>query len=162
MASSLASIADVRRLVRHQAAAFAATCVDFTAMIALVELAGVRPGIATFLSAAAGGATNFVITRIWAFRSLHTGSIHGQATRYALASAGGALLNAVLLELALAIVALPYVLLRVVVSFLVGVLYTYPVHSMFVFRLSPRSTRGSKAVPRPLDAADLPAAERAR
>ncbi len=125
---------DVRLLGRHQVAALLATGVDFAVMIALVELVKLAPPVATVLAAMCGGVANFTIGRTWAFRDLHTGSLAGQASRYAVASLGGALLNGLLLAALLAIVSLPYVLARVVVSALVSLAYTYPVHTRFVFR----------------------------
>lgn len=126
---------DLRLLGRHQAAALLATCADFAIMIALVELARLAPPLATVLSAVAGGAVNFALSRAWAFRALHRGTLTGQAARYAVVSLGGALLNGAVLAAVLAVVSAPYVLARVGVSVLVSVLYTYPLHTRVVFRL---------------------------
>jgi putative flippase GtrA len=144
---------DLRLLGRHQIAAAAATAVDFATMIALVELAGMHPPFATVLSASAGGVTNFTLGRLWAFRSIHRGSLGSQAARYALVCAGGALLNGSFLAAVLAVVqgASPpldsqlYVFVRAVVSLLVSLAYTYPMHARFVFRATrgPHSTRTS-------------------
>lgn len=126
---------DLRLLGRHQAAALLATCADFAIMIALVELARLAPPLATVLSAVAGGAVNFALSRAWAFRARHRGTLAGQAARYAVVSLGGALLNGAVLAAVLAVVSAPYVLARVGVSVLVSVLYTYPLHTRVVFRL---------------------------
>lgn len=126
------SFFDLALLGRHQVAAFAATAVDFTAMIAFVELAGLAPPLATILSAILGGVSNFTLSRVWAYRDRHDGAIPGQAFRYAVVSLGGALLNGALVAL-LSVV--PYVFARILVSALVSVLYTYPLHTRFVFRV---------------------------
>jgi putative flippase GtrA len=127
-----------RLLGRHQVAAAAATAVDFGGMIALVEGFHFDPGVATLLSAAAGAVTNFLLARTWAFRQLHTGTASSQALRYALISAGGALLNATLLHLVLRFVDVPYPLVRAVVAVGVGLTYNYPLHRRVVFRVSAR------------------------
>lgn len=125
---------DVRLIGRHQVAALLATGVDFAVMIALVELVHLPPPVATVLAAICGGVASFTLGRTWAFRDVHTGSLAGQASRYAAASLGGALLNGLLLAALLAVVPLPYVLARVAVSALLSLAYTYPVLTRFVFR----------------------------
>lgn len=129
-----ARLLDLQLLGRHQLAAAIATLVDFLSMIALVELAGVAPPYATLLSAMVGGITNFTIGRTWAFRDRHRGSVGSQAARYAVVCAGGALLNASVLGAVLAIAEPPYVVARAVVSVLVSLVYTYPLHARFVYR----------------------------
>ena len=132
---SSARLLDLRLLGRHQIAAAVATLVDFISMIALVELAGAAPPYATLLSATAGGITNFTLGRTWAFRARHRGSVASQAARYAFVCAGGALLNASVLGAILAISEPPYIAARAVVSILVSLAYTYPLHARFVYRV---------------------------
>ncbi len=133
--ASPARLLDLWLLGRHQIAAALATAVDFGVMVALVELVNAPPPVATLLSASAGGVTNFLLGRTWAFRARHRGTFASQAVRYAVVCAGGALLNASLLGALLAVVAPPYVVARILVSFLVSVAYTYPMHTRFVFRV---------------------------
>lgn len=132
-----AALLDARLVMRHQIAAFATTVADFTVMVLLVELAMLPPPIATVLSAIFGGAFNFSLSRIWAYRRQHRGGLGSQARRYAATSLGGALLNGILLALVLAAVELPYPIARMLVAFAVSLLYTYPMHARFVFRLEP-------------------------
>lgn len=132
---------DLRLLGRHQVAAAIATGVDFGLMIALVELARIPPAPATFLSAIGGGLTNFALSRAWAFRARHEGSLSSQAGRYAAVSLGGALLNALLLGAVLRAVQLSYVVVRALVSLAVSVLYTFPMHTRVVFRVGAKSER---------------------
>lgn len=141
-----ASLLDLRLLGRHQASAAIATAVDFGAMVALVELVRVSPPFATLLSALCGGVTNFLLSRAWAFRSIHRGSTSAQAMRYAMVCAGGALLNASILRAVLAIGDVSYVAARIAISVLVSVAYTYPLHTQFVFRAT---GRGEASEPSP-------------
>jgi putative flippase GtrA len=119
----------------HQLAAAFGTSVDFASMVALVELVGLAPPAATILSAIGGAATNFVLSRGWVFRRRHRGTLQAQVLRYGAASAGGAVLNALLLLFILrADASVPYALARLVVAMVVSVSYTYPTHALFVFR----------------------------
>lgn len=136
MSSRLARLLDPRLLGRHQAAAAIATCVDFSVMIALVELGSAPPAVAAVLGAVAGGITNFAISRKWAFAARHSGSFTSQALRYAVVSFGGALLNGGLVEVALLATPLSYLLARTIGAALVSVFYTYPLHTRVVFRVA--------------------------
>ncbi len=130
-----ASLFSASLLARHQLAAVAATVVDFGVMIALVELARTSPPLSTFCSALIGGVTNFTLSRTWAYRRAHEGSVTSQGIRYAVVSCGGALLNAVLLGGVLRMLAFPYTFVRAGVAVLVSVFYTYPMHTRVVFRV---------------------------
>lgn len=132
-----ASLLDASLLGRHQVAAALATAVDFLAMIALVELAHRSPPVATVGSAVLGGVVNFGLSRGWAYRERHAGTLSSQASRYAIVSLGGALLNAGLLAMILTTVEAPYPAARVVAAVAVSVLYTYPMHTRVVFRVGP-------------------------
>jgi putative flippase GtrA len=125
-------------VLRHQIAAAIATGADFTVMVLLAELARVASPIAAVLSALVGGAVNLTLTRRWAFRGRHDGSLGSQVVRYAIVSSGAALLNGALLAVALHLVDVWYPIARAVVAFTIGVLYTFPLHARFVFRIVPR------------------------
>lgn len=129
------SRASGRLLVRHQVAAGLGTAADFATMIALVELLGLSPPTATVFSAIAGGVANFGLSRGWAFRRAHEGSVGSQGLRYALVSFGGAQANAGLLALVLHATLFPYPAARAAVAVVVSLLYTYPLHTRFVFRV---------------------------
>lgn len=131
-----ARLLDPNLLGRHQVAAMLASAVDFLTMIALVELGPFSPPVATVGSAMLGGATNLLLSRHWAYRARHEGTFASQASRYALVSFGGALLNGALLAIVLAFVRVPYPAARVVVAVAVSVFYTYPLHTRFVFRVA--------------------------
>lgn len=123
----------VTTFLRHQAASVAATVVDFGTMIVLVELQVLRADFATLVGALLGAITNFTIARIWAFKAGGE-PLGAQAARYAVVSGASACLNA-LGEYALAHRwGMPYVTSRIVVAFLVSVLWNFPAHRNFVFR----------------------------
>ena len=122
---------NLRTLGRHQLAAAAATLVDFTMMIATVELGLASPVIATGVGAASGAITNFTVSRHWAFTGAATGAADRQAVRYVLVSAGSLLLNMA------GVYALrgraPYPIARMAIAILVSLGWNFPLHRHFVF-----------------------------
>jgi putative flippase GtrA len=106
------------------------------------ELFGIDPVLATVFGATCGGLANFQLGRNWVFGGARDGRVFGQALRYACVSLGCVVLNA----LGMGLVRLwvgpeSYVLQRVVVSLLVGVLWSYPAQRWLVFSVRP-SGRG--------------------
>src|SRR5436190_1504705 len=71
--------------MRHNLASMAATVVDYSVMVTLVEAAGFRPVAATAVSAFCGALTNFTLGRFFTYRVNDTPVI-GQTFRYALVS----------------------------------------------------------------------------
>lgn len=122
-----------RTLGRHQLGAIAATLVDFGTMIALVESAGLSPEAATPIGAVLGAVTNFTLGRAWIFRR-HTGHWTAQASRYALVSAASAGWNTLGEQLVHGMAHVQYVAARAFVSFLVSLLWNFPMQRAFVFR----------------------------
>lgn len=122
----------VATFLRHQANSLVATAVDFSLMIALVNIAGVSPTVATAFGAACGACVNFLLGRIWVFRATD-GTAIPQAGRYALVSAGSLLLNTMAMHIFTGVLHVPYVAARVVISFVVSVLWNFPLQRTFVF-----------------------------
>jgi putative flippase GtrA len=122
-----------RTLGRHQLGAIAATLVDFATMIALVEGTGLSPEAATPIGAVLGAGTNFTLGRAWIFRR-HTGHWAAQASRYALVSAASAGWNTIGEQLMHGMGHVQYVAARAMVSFVVSLLWNFPVQRAFVFR----------------------------
>ena len=122
-----------RTLARHQLGAIAATVVDFATMIVLVESAHLSPEAATPVGAVLGAVTNFTLGRAWIFRR-HTGHWSAQAWRYALVSAASAGWNTLGEQLVHGMAHVQYVAARAFVSFLVSLLWNFPMQRAFVFR----------------------------
>jgi putative flippase GtrA len=122
-----------RTLLRHQLGSIVASIVDFSTMIALVELLATPPTAATALGASMGGVTNFSLGRFWIFRR-HRGGIAGQGLRYALVSAASAMLNAGGEHLLHDLARVQYVAARFVVAATVSLVWNFPLQRRFVFR----------------------------
>jgi putative flippase GtrA len=119
-------------LLRHQAGSVVATIVDYTVMIGLVSVAGAAPTAGTAIGAASGGAVNFLLGRRWIFRS--TGAHAApQAGRYAIVSFGSLVLNTCGVHVLADILHYHYVAARLAVSFLVSLLWNFPLQRTFVF-----------------------------
>ena len=125
-------------LFRNATAGALATAADFAAVLALVELAGFHPGVATLLGCGIGGVINFLVNRLWAFDSSRP--TIGMAARYAFVSASSAGFNAGLVALLLLLPGVPYVAIWWPVRGLVFLLWNYPLHRDYVFVASPVAT----------------------
>lgn len=133
-----------RTFRRHQLSAFVATGVDFAIMTSSHELFGIDPVLATAVGATCGGVTNFQLGRHWVFGGARDGRVVGQALRYACVSLGCVVLNALGMGLVRIWVGpQSYVLQRVVVSLLVGFLWSYPAQRWLVFTVRPAARASS-------------------
>jgi putative flippase GtrA len=118
---------------RHQLASFAATGVDYLLMIFVVSALGGGPVLGTVLGALCGAITNFTLGRHFTFRATARGA-HEQAARYVVVSSGSLLWNAVGEHVLAVVLGVNYVIARVVVGLLVGLLWNFPMQRYFVFR----------------------------
>jgi putative flippase GtrA len=106
-------------------------------MIALVQSGLLEPVPATAVGATVGGLFNFMLARAWIFPE-HSGSVAGQASRYAAVSAGSAALNVLGEHLVHQRAHVQYVIARSLVAVAVSLLWNYPLHRRFVFGASER------------------------
>ncbi len=128
---SKGAIARVFEWVRYHISSLVATGVDFTAMIASVELLRLSPVLGTVIGAALGGVTNFLMGRHFTFRSRQR--VSGQALRYALVSGTSLGLNALGEHLFVSFLPARYVLGRILVATTVNNVWNYPMQRFFVF-----------------------------
>ncbi len=117
-------------LLRSALAGAVATAGDFGAVLALVEVVGLHPAVATLVGCALGGAINFSVNRCWTFQL--RGPALGTALRYGLVWATSAGLNSGLV-FALILPALPYAAVWWPVRALVYLLWNFPLHRDYVF-----------------------------
>ena len=117
---------------QHQISAAAATAVDFAVMIVCKSGLGLTPAMATAIGSLFGAVISFTLGRRWVFQSAH-GDIRGQALRYAFVSTLSLIFNSRGEKLFVAL-GLNYILARVLLSVVVGMLWNFPMHRYFVFR----------------------------
>ncbi len=132
------------QLLRSALTGAVATGIDFAIVDGLVRGAAMFPGLATLFGAAVGAVVNYMMNRLWAFRSrAHPGS---EIVRYALVSAGAAVLNAGLVSL-LVTAQVPYRPAWIVVRAAVFVGFTFLLLRGFVFRRAKPEASGVDAPP---------------
>jgi putative flippase GtrA len=125
-----------RQVFRVAACGLASTGIDVLALIALVELARLPPGLAAFLSAATGAVLNFTGNKLWAFGDASPLDAR-QFAAYALVCVGSWSFVALLVH-ALCAVGTPYLAAKAVSAVLVFAAWSYPVQARYVF---PRPVR---------------------
>ena len=134
------------RLLRSGAAGLLATLADLAALTALVHVAKLEPRIASAPALALGMVVMFFAQRKLAFRS--RGHVGKQAVLFALVQLGGFLLTLALFDLGLRFIPSAqhyYVPLRLVVSNLVWLAYSFPLwHLVFRERQSLAKLAGAE------------------
>ena len=122
--------------LKAQLAAITGSAVDFLIYALMVQLTGNSPAmvsLATAEGAVSGGVINFLIARKWVFNEgQHKARV--QIARYILVWAGSILLNSLGMYLLTYFTTLNYMVARILVSVLVGVLYNYFLQKRFVFK----------------------------
>ena len=121
--------------MRHHATAIAATTVDYSVMVAAVELVGLGPVPATAIGALGGAITNFTMNRRFTYRAVGVRA-SSQAWRYALVSAASLGLNTLGEFLFHSVLGVQYLAARVVTSLIVSNGWNYPLQRYFVFQNS--------------------------
>ncbi len=119
--------------IKAQAASLTATVVDFAVTIILKEWFQCWYLLASVLGTLSGGIVNFTMNRRWVF-SARDKKIHFQAIKYLLVWVG----NLVLVSAGVFILTnyggFSYLVSKITVSLLVGILYNYVLQKRFVFK----------------------------
>lgn len=118
---------------RAWVAAAAATLVDYGTFAVLVQGVGAYPGTSTATGAFFGAITNFVINRLWTFKSREN-SLWVEVPRYAAISLTSLLLNTGGVILLVDGLKWNPMLGRILVGVLVSLCWNLPLHRYFVFR----------------------------
>lgn len=129
----------MRQMAAAGAGGVAATAVDVTTLVLLVEH-GTAVALAAFIAASLGAAVGFSLNKYIAFRDRSPISLE-QCSRFALVAVATALLMAGAMQLAVTLGA-PYLVAKLVCSALVFVAWTYPAQRRLVFRHRPRLSPG--------------------
>lgn len=122
-----------RQLWGAQAAALAATGIDFTVLIVCVEVFGIPYQIGTGIGATVGAVSNFLMGRHWIFRAT-SGDVRGQAIRYAIAASCSLVLNWSGVVGLTESIHTPYWVSRVIIAAVVAIFFNFPMQRWFVFR----------------------------
>jgi phosphatidylglycerophosphate synthase len=134
-------------IFRWATASGVATAADFAVMHALVSLDVFAPWWATALGAAAGGAINFTINRLWSFES--NGKVAGEAGRYIVVSTTSAMINAGGVYVLLLLPGIDFRFVWLVVRGLVMAAWNYPLQRGYVFTVPAESNSEQPRVQTP-------------
>ena len=122
--------------LKAQLAAVIGSVADFLIYALIVHLTGSSPAmvsLATAEGAVSGGIVNFLIARKWVFNEGQNNA-GVQMARYILVWAGSIVLNTAGMYVVSYFTTINYMIARILVSVLVGVLYNYFLQKRFVFK----------------------------
>ncbi len=125
--------AEIGRFLRANLSSTAATGVDWL-LVTVLTWGGIHYLASAAVGAAAGAITDFLMKRHWAFDRSAKGGLHAEGLRYLAVSGtslGWNLLVAYALVDGLGLPAVPGV---IAASVVVGAIWNYPLHRLFVFR----------------------------
>jgi putative flippase GtrA len=118
--------------VKAQASSLIASLFDFLTTVVCKEFFYLWYVVANIIGTIVGGATNFVLGRVWVFHKKEK-SAPKQILRYILVWSGNAFLNTAGVFLVTHYIGLSYIISKIIVSFLVGISYNYILQKKFVF-----------------------------
>jgi putative flippase GtrA len=124
---------NIYTLLRFNTSAIAATAVDYTLFLFLLEVMHIWYLLASFVGLVMGGFTAFLLERSWAFKR-KDGKISGQAIRYLMVWTTSIILNTAGLYLIVRFLDMQYIVAKVTISIIVGIGFNFLMHKYFVFK----------------------------
>lgn len=110
-----------------------ATISDYAVSLSMFHLLSFKEVISTTIGSCCGAIVSFFMNRIWAFKS-REGRLRNQAIKYLVALGLSVFLNALGVYLFTITTDLPFVVERILVTIIVGVLVNYQMFKHFVFK----------------------------
>ena len=120
--------------IRSVSVSVAATLSDYLLSFILHYGFNVEEVIATTIGSVNGAFVSFYLNRWWAFKS-SSGELRSQAVRYIATLIFSILLNSLGVYLLENYTTVPFVIMRILVTGLVGVFINYPLYKHFVFKV---------------------------
>ncbi|GEM_PF-1482870 len=121
-----------RELVTAGFGGVAATIVDVSVLVLLVEVIGLSIPVSAFLASGAGAVMNFVLNKYIAFRDRSPITVQ-QVVRFGAVAVATALLMALAMKLVAVELGVPYVVAKLLCAVTVFMLWTYPAQRKLVF-----------------------------
>ena len=119
--------------IKAQAASLTATVVDFSVTIILKEWFRCWYLLASIIGTVSGGVVNFLMNRSWVFGSKDK-KIHFQAFKYLLVWLGNLVLVSGGVFLLTNYGGFSYLVSKITVSVIIGIVYNYVLQKRFVFK----------------------------
>ncbi len=123
---------NARELLTAGFGGIAATIVDVSFLVLLVEAIGLSIPVSAFLASGAGAAMNFVLNKYVAFRDRSPITLH-QLARFGAVAVATALLMALAMKLVAVELGVPYVVAKLLCAVTVFIIWTYPAQRRLVF-----------------------------
>jgi putative flippase GtrA len=124
---------NARELVTAGFGGIAATCVDVSVLVLLVEVIGLSIPVAAFLASTAGAVMNFVLNKYIAFRDRSPITFQ-QVARFGVVAVATALLMALAMKIVAVELGVPYVVAKMLCAVTIFMIWTYPAQRKLVFR----------------------------
>ena len=123
----------MRTFLKANIAAIIASCCDFGITVFFKQICRIDAVLASILGTILGGIINFLIGRIWVFRSIQTPFFH-QGRKYLLTWFGNLVLNSTGVYVLIKMMGVHYLFAKIATAITVAVGYNYPVQKKYVFK----------------------------
>ena len=123
----------MRTFLKANIAAIIASCCDFGITVFFKQICRIDAVLASILGTILGGIINFLIARIWVFKSIQT-HLFDQGKRYLLTWFGNLVLNAAGVYVLIKMIGVHYLFAKIATAITVAVGYNYPVQKKYVFK----------------------------
>jgi len=129
---SEAKVPFFQSLIKSQLGSFLATIFDFTSLYLLTEWVGIYYVISSGIASGIGAVVGFIVQRNWAFR--RTDKAWGfQAIKYGLVSLLILVLNMGGIYLFTEYFSFQYMVSKVIIAFIIGLLVSFPLFRYYVY-----------------------------
>lgn len=118
--------------IRSQAASIIATFIDFGIFLLCLHIFSIWYVASTAIGGFAGAVTHFLLGRHWSFEAAD-GELHAQSFRYALVAVASLGVNAAGVYGLTDGLGVPATASKLILSFLTGVFFNFPLHRWYVF-----------------------------
>lgn len=127
------NIGQLSSFYRYNIVALTSTAVDFSVLIFFTEVLQFWYLFSAFLGAFVGGVTGFILGRNWVFKKKED-MLSTQAIRYLLVWVSSILLNTIGLYLVVEFIGVQYIISKIIVALVVGVVFNFLMHKNFTFK----------------------------
>ena len=123
----------MRTFLKVNVAAIVASFCDFGITVFFKQVCQMDAVLSSILGTIIGGGVNFLIARVWVFKSNPAPFLH-QGKKYLLTWSGNLVLNAAGVYVLIKILGIQYLFAKMVTATAVAVGYNYPIQKKYVFK----------------------------
>ncbi len=123
----------MRTFLKANIAAIVASFCDFGITVFFKQVCQIDAVLASILGTIVGGISNFLIGRMWVFKSTQASFFH-QGKRYLLTWSGNLVLNAAGVYVLIKMMGVYYLFAKITTAITVALGYNYPIQKKYVFK----------------------------